>query len=66
MDLLDSETEELLKEILENDKDFPTILRLKLENCNWEESQKIRSQIKLLRENGYISKLTWGDNLPLS
>lgn len=65
MDLLDPETEELLKEILNNDKDFPAILRLKLENCSWEESQKIRSQIKLLRENGYISKLTWGDNLPL-
>lgn len=66
MDLLDLETEELLKEILNNDKDFPAILRLKLENCSWEESQKIRSQIKLLRENGYISKLTWGDNVPLS
>lgn len=65
MDVLDPETEELLKEILNNDKDFPAILRLKLENCSWQESQKIRSQIKLLRENGYISKLTWGDNLPL-
>jgi len=65
MDLLDPETEELLNEILNNDKDYPAILRLKLENCSWEESQKIRSQIKLLRENGYISKLTWGDNVPL-
>ncbi len=65
MELLDAETEELLKEILNNEKDFPTILRKKLENCNWEESQKLRSQIKLLREAGYISNLTWGDNLPL-
>lgn len=65
MDWLDPETEKLLKEILDNDKDFPAILRLKLENCNWEESQKLRSQIKLLREYGYISKLTWGDNVPL-
>lgn len=65
MDLLDPETEELLNEILNNDKDYPAILRLKLENCSWEESQKVRSQIKLLRENGYISKLTWGDNVPL-
>ncbi|MBD5131216.1 MAG: TIR domain-containing protein [Clostridiales bacterium] len=66
MDLLDPETEELLKEILNNDKDFPAVLRLKLENCSWAESQKVRSQIKLLREDGYISKLSWGDNVPLS
>ena len=66
MELLDPETEELLKEILNNDKDFPAILRTKLKNCSWEESKILRSQIKLLRENGFISKLTWGDNLPLS
>ena len=65
MDLLDPETEELLKEILNNDKDFPTILRTKLKNCSWEESKILRSQIKLLRENGYISKLTWGDGVPI-
>lgn len=63
--ILDKETEELLKEILENDKNFPAILRDKLQELDWEESVKLRAKIKLLIEEGYISKLTWGDNLPL-
>ncbi|MDE5629998.1 MAG: toll/interleukin-1 receptor domain-containing protein [Bacilli bacterium] len=66
MDLLDPETEELLKEILDNEKDYPSILRHKLEQCNnWADDQKLRSQIKLLRENGYISRLSWDEGVPL-
>lgn len=65
MTYLDNETEELLHKILENDKNFPAILRTMLETADFGESEKLRSKIKLLIEEGYISKLSWGDNLPL-
>ncbi len=65
MKCLDLETEELLKEILENESDYPRILRDKLENLSYQEDKRIRAKIKELRINGYISDLSWGDGLPV-
>ncbi len=75
MGCLDPEAEDLLKEILENDKDFPKILRDKFgvyqKTVNGylvqeEEDTRLRAKIKVLIDGGYISKLQWGDNVPYS
>lgn len=63
MDRLDSETEELLKEILENDDNFPEYLINKFNGLSVEENFKLRAKIKVLSNGHYIS-LIWADNLP--
>lgn len=65
MNFLDVEIEKLLKEILENDEKFPKILREKFNGLNHIDDSKLRSKIKVLIDEGYISKLQWGDNVPL-
>lgn len=67
--LLDSECEELLLEILENDINFPTVLRNKFFNADgteisYNEDQKLRAKIHELVINGLIT-LRWGDNVPI-
>ena len=67
--LLDGECEELLLEILENDINFPTVLRNKFFNADgteisYNEDQKLRAKIHELVINGLIT-LRWGDNVPI-
>ena len=67
--LLDSECEELLLEILENDINFPTVLRNKFFNADgteisYNEDQKLRAKIHELVLNGLIT-LRWGENVPI-
>lgn len=64
MNILDPETEELLKEILDNASNYPNILIAKFKNISHEEDTRLRAKIKLLVDDGYISKLQWADNLP--
>ena len=65
MVFLSKENEVLLKECIENDSDFPRILRQKFEGLSPMEDNSLRRQINVLIDNDYISKLQWGDNRPL-
>lgn len=65
MDFLSPELEDLLKKCIENEADFPKVLREMFENGNNLENSRLRGKIKSLIDEGYISKLSWGDNLPL-
>lgn len=65
MDFLSPELEDLLKKCIEKETDFPKVLREMLENGNAFENSRLRGKIKSLIDEGYISKLSWGDNLPL-
>lgn len=62
--MLDFETEELLKEIVENENGYPEILRRKLQSVKGLDSDILRAKIRLLIDEGYISKIQWADNLP--
>lgn len=67
--ILDEESENLLSDILQNDKNFPEVLRKKFFKPDGTcissyEDQKLRSLIHELIINGLIS-LQWGDNIPI-
>ena len=65
MDFLSPELEDLLKKCIEKETDFPKVLREMLESGNTLENSRLRGKIKSLIDDGFISKLSWGDNLPL-
>lgn len=64
--MLDFETEELLKEIIENENGYPEILRRKFQSVKGLDSEILRAKIRRLIDEGYISKIQWADNLPYS
>ena len=64
MDFLNNETEELLKECIDNSSNFPKILAEKLEGLSSADDLRLRGRIKVLVDNGYFSKLQWADNVP--
>lgn len=65
MTFLSNELEQLLQTCIENDSDFPKILQTMLNESNFLEESRLRSQIKSLVDEGFLSKIIWGDNLPL-
>ena len=65
MVFLSKENEALLKECIENDAVFPRILRNKFEGLSAQEDNHLREQIKALVDDGFFSKIQWGDNAPL-
>ncbi|MBR5424356.1 MAG: hypothetical protein IK108_10135 [Clostridia bacterium] len=64
MDFLNRETENLLKECIDNSATFPKILADKFEGLSSDEDSRLRGRIKVLVDNGYFSKLQWADNVP--
>lgn len=64
MDFLNRETENLLKECIDNSATFPKILADKFEGLSSAEDSRLRGRIKVLVDNGYFSKLEWADNVP--
>ena len=64
MKFLNRDVEKLLCECLERSDDFPAILAEKLERASVSEDNHLRSCIKVLCDEGYFSKLGWGDNVP--
>lgn len=66
MKFLSKNLEQLLQECLNRSADFPSILAEKLEGASVEEDSELRRYIKALCDEGYFSKLGWGDNVPYS
>lgn len=66
MKFLSKNLEQLLQECLNRSADFPSILAEKLEGASVEEDSELRRCIKVLCDEGYFSKLGWGDNVPYS
>ena len=64
MELLDKDTEALLRECLDRIDDFPVVLAEKLKELSSVEGGRLRSHIKFLCDNGYFSKLGWANNVP--
>ena len=64
MEFLNRETENLLKECIDNSGTFPKILADKFEGLSSAEDSRLRGRIKVLVDNGYFSKLQWADNVP--
>lgn len=62
--MIDKETEEILQKCIQNAENYPQVLRDMLEKCSQDEEDVLRSQIKLLIEEGYLSKIQWASNLP--
>lgn len=65
MEFLSKENEALLKECIDNNTDFPRVLRCKFEGLSPVEDDRLRGQIKALVDMGFLSKMHWGDNVPL-
>ena len=65
MEFLSKEIENLLRECIDRSDDFPAVLAEKFEGLSAEKDNQLRSCIKVLSDKGYISKLQWGDNVPL-
>lgn len=66
MQFLDKESEILLQKCLENEDEYPKILRDELNACdNHIKESNLRSIIRLLVNEGFLSKISWGDNQPL-
>ena len=66
MQFLDNESEMILQKCLENETDYPKILRDELNACdNHIKESNLRSIIRLLVNEGFLSKISWGDNQPL-
>lgn len=63
MELLDKETERILKECLDRYCDFPAVLTEKFRGISYADDVRLRSQIEILIEHGLI-KITWADNKP--
>ena len=67
LSFLDQETEYILKQCLDNESTYPQILRDMLKQCNDPlEDKRLRGRISTLIKGEYLSKITWGDNLPIS
>ena len=64
MKFLNRNVEKLLQESLDRSSDFPLVLAEKLGAASAAEDDAIRSCIKVLCDEGYFSKLSWGDNVP--
>ena len=64
MEFLDKETEELLKKCVESEKTYPSMLREMFSETDEKHNDILRSQINLLIEEGYLSRLSWRDDLP--
>lgn len=64
MDFLNKETEQLLKESIDNSDNFPKVLAEKFEGLSSADDSRLRESIKVLVDNGYFSKLQWADNVP--
>lgn len=64
MEFLSKEIENLLQECIDRADDFPTVLAERFEGLSMKEDNQLRSCIKVLIDKGYISKLSWGDNVP--
>lgn len=64
MELLDKETETLLRECLDRADDFPVVLAEKFEGLSSVEKSCLRRHIKSLCDNGYFSELNWANNVP--
>lgn len=66
MEFLDQETEAILKQCVDNESTYPQILRDMFKQCNsLFEDRHLRARISTLIKGGYLSKITWGDNLPI-
>lgn len=66
LNFLDQETEFILKQCLDNESTYPQILRDMLKQCNDPlEDKHLRGRISTLIKGEYLSKITWGDNLPI-
>ena len=64
MDFLSKEIENLLQECIDRSDDFPAVLAEKFEGLSAKDDNQLRSCIKVLIDEGYISKLSWGSNVP--
>ena len=64
MELLDKDTEVLLRECLDRADDFPVVLAEKFEGLSSAEDSRLRSYIKFLCDNGYFSNLSWASDVP--
>lgn len=67
MEFLDQETEAILKQCVDNESTYPQILRDMFKQCNSSlEDKHLRARISTLIKGEYLSKITWGDDLPIS
>ena len=66
MNFLSKEIENLLQECIDRSDDFPAVLAEKFEGLSAKDDNQLRSCIKVLIDEGYISKLSWGSNVPHS
>lgn len=64
MEFLSKEIENLLQECIDRSDDFPAVLAEKFEGLSAKDDNQLRSCIKVLIDEGYISKLSWGSNVP--
>lgn len=64
MDFLDKDTERILRQCVDTEDTYPEVLRNMFKNCSNQESVKLRSILHHLIHNGYISELSWADNVP--
>lgn len=64
MEFLSKELEELLKLCIDNQNTYPDILCEELQKYNGVEEERLRSKIKALIDTGYLSHISWADNLP--
>lgn len=66
MEFLDQETEAILKQCVDNESTYPQILRDMFKQCNSSlEDKHLRARISTLIKGEYLSKITWGDDLPI-
>ena len=64
MEFLNKETENLLKECVDNSSRFPGVLAEKFEGLSAAEDMRLRGRIKVLVDQGYFSNLQWADDVP--
>lgn len=65
MEFLSEELEELLKLCIENQSGYPNILCEEFRKCNNNvDDERLRSKIKALIDTGYLSHISWADNMP--
>lgn len=65
MTFLDKETEQLLKECVDNEITYPQVLIDKVKQCVTPlERSHLHSRINILVTEGYLSKIAWADDFP--
>lgn len=64
MKFLDKDTERVLQQCVNTEDTYPEVLRNMFKNCSHQESIKLRSILHHLVHSGYISELSWADNVP--